>query len=58
LTKNSNENLVPQPTRTYSKKNFTILGLFAEPFLSERKPGKCPAKEKKAKKAGRRESKR
>jgi len=42
-------------------KKITILYLFAKPFPTERKPSKCPTKEKneerKAKEAGRRESK-
>jgi len=42
-------------------KKFTILELFAEPFPTESKPSKCPTKEKtgerKAKEAGRGESK-
>jgi len=43
-------------------KKFTILECFAKPFPTKRKPSKCPTKEKrgerKAKEAGRRESKR
>jgi len=44
-------------------KKFTILELFAKPFPANRKPSKCPTKgkkngERKAKDAGRRDSKR
>jgi len=45
------------------QKQFMILGLFAKPFPTERKPSKCPTTEtkhgeRKAKEAGRRESER
>jgi len=62
LTRKFQSNSCPTTHSYFLHKKFTILELFAELFPTESKPSKCPTKEKKngerkAKEAGRRESK-